>query len=219
MQKFGLFYVSQWHRSVQSLCSKAFNRDAYKSNDVEWLGEIYDLWIHCAQWHSQAKFFVRPIFLNEEHCMCAVSGFRVIITWSNSFKRLLLPFCDKAENDACTSCRLWTQTKLLITRFPFADCCFVVPVPKGPRGLGLSVCGGIDTTAAFPGLIRIKRLFPNQSAWCTGMLQPGDILLKANGIPLTGLTNHVIMHITSLQVGSLHCQQQKIQILHFILHV
>lgn len=57
--------------------------------------------------------------------------------------------------------------------------------------MGLSVCGGIDTNAAFRGLIRIKRLFPNQSAWCTGMLQPGDILLEANGTRLTGLTNYV----------------------------
>lgn len=67
----------------------------------------------------------------------------------------------------------------------------MVQVPKGPRGLGLSVSGGVDTNAAFPGLIRIKRLFPHQSAWCTGMLQPGDILLEANGTPLSGLTNYV----------------------------
>lgn len=72
----------------------------------------------------------------------------------------------------------------------------MVQVPKGPRGLGLSVCGGIDTNAAFRGLIRIKRLFPNQSAWQTGMLQPGDILLEANGTRLTGLTNHVNIYKT-----------------------
>lgn len=64
-------------------------------------------------------------------------------------------------------------------------------IAKGPRGLGLSVSGGVDTNAAFPGLIRIKRLFPHQAAWSTGMLQPGDILLEANGITLTGLTNYV----------------------------
>lgn len=64
-------------------------------------------------------------------------------------------------------------------------------IAKGPRGLGLSVSGGVDTNAAFPGLIRIKRLFPHQAAWSTGMLQPGDILLAANGITLTGLTNYV----------------------------
>lgn len=49
----------------------------------------------------------------------------------------------------------------------------------------------MDTNAAFPGLIRIKRLFPHQAAWSTGMLQPGDILLDANGIALTNLTNNV----------------------------
>lgn len=79
----------------------------------------------------------------------------------------------------------------------FTDCCFMVQVPKGPRGLGLSVSGGVDTNAVFPGLIRIKRLFPHQSAWCTGMLQPGDILLEANGTPLTGLTNYVSFFLSN----------------------
>ncbi|XP_055587666.1 uncharacterized protein LOC129740087 [Uranotaenia lowii] len=69
------------------------------------------------------------------------------------------------------------------------DTVFLVQVPKGTRGLGLSVSGGSDSSASFPGLIRIKRLFPHQAAWATGMLQAGDILLEANGIPLTGLTN------------------------------
>lgn len=72
------------------------------------------------------------------------------------------------------------------------DCCFPVQITKGPRGLGLSVSGGIDSSSAFAGLIRIKRLFPHQVAWSTGMLQQGDILLAANDIPLTGLTNYVI---------------------------
>lgn len=62
---------------------------------------------------------------------------------------------------------------------------------KDERGLGISVYGGIDTNVSFRGLIRIKRLFPNQAAWSTGMLQPGDILLEANDNELTGLTNHV----------------------------
>lgn len=64
---------------------------------------------------------------------------------------------------------------------------------KNERGLGISVYGGVDSApnVAFRGLIRIKRLFPNQAAWSTGMLQPGDILLEANDNPLTGLTNHV----------------------------
>lgn len=71
------------------------------------------------------------------------------------------------------------------------DCCFIVQVVKNERGLGISVYGGIDTNVPFRGLIRIKRIFPNQSAWSTGMLQLGDILLEANGVKLTGLTNHV----------------------------
>lgn len=73
------------------------------------------------------------------------------------------------------------------------DCCFSVQVIKNERGLGISVYGGIDTNVPYRGLIRIKRLFPNQSAWSTGMLAPGDILLEANEAPLTGLTNHVIL--------------------------
>lgn len=71
------------------------------------------------------------------------------------------------------------------------ECCFVVGVVKNERGLGISVYGGVDTNVAFRGLIRIKRIFPNQSAWSTGMLQHGDILLEGNGIKLTGLTNNV----------------------------
>ncbi|XP_038104235.1 uncharacterized protein LOC6049292 isoform X2 [Culex quinquefasciatus] len=75
------------------------------------------------------------------------------------------------------------------------DSVFLVQVPKGTRGLGLSVSGGSDSSAPFPGLIRIKRLFPHQAAWATGMLQPGDILLEANGIPLTGLTNYEALEV------------------------
>lgn len=74
------------------------------------------------------------------------------------------------------------------------DCCFSVQIIKNERGLGISVYGGIDINVPYRGLIRIKRLFPNQPAWSTGMLQPGDILLEANEIPLTGLTNHVIFY-------------------------
>lgn len=58
--------------------------------------------------------------------------------------------------------------------------------------MGLSISGGVDSSATpFPGLIRIKRLFPHQAAWATGQLQPGDIILEVNGQPLTGLTNYV----------------------------
>lgn len=83
------------------------------------------------------------------------------------------------------------KKNIIFFYFLFLDCCFHVEITKDPRGLGLSVSGGTDSNAAFPGLIRIKRLFPHQVAWSTGMLQQGDILLEANGIPLTGLTNYV----------------------------
>uniref|UniRef100_A0A1L8DKL8 Putative glutamate receptor-interacting protein 1 n=1 Tax=Nyssomyia neivai TaxID=330878 RepID=A0A1L8DKL8_9DIPT len=75
------------------------------------------------------------------------------------------------------------------------DCTFSVQIAKGPRGLGLSISGGVESNSAFPGLIRIKRLFPHQAAWATGMLHPGDILLEANGTPLTGLTNYEALEV------------------------
>lgn len=62
---------------------------------------------------------------------------------------------------------------------------------KGSRGLGLSVTGGIDSTGSWPGLIRVKRLFPHQLAAACGQLNVGDIILEANGVTLTGLTNYV----------------------------
>ncbi|KFB52172.1 AGAP000292-PA-like protein [Anopheles sinensis] len=70
-----------------------------------------------------------------------------------------------------------------------SNCIFTVTLNKGPRGVGLSLSGGVDSSASYPGLIRIKRIFPHQAAWATGKLQPGDILLEVNGWPLTGLTN------------------------------
>lgn len=77
---------------------------------------------------------------------------------------------------------------------------FTVGLSKGSRGLGLSVTGGVDTEERWPGLIRVKRLFPHQPAWQSGQLAPGDFLLVANNISLIGLTNYVISY--SLCVGS-----------------
>nr|CAD7595215.1 unnamed protein product [Timema genevievae] len=67
-------------------------------------------------------------------------------------------------------------------------------VAASDSGLGLSVTGGVDTTEQWPGLIRIKRLFPHQPAWQTGQLSQGDILLAANGVPLSGLSNYSYRH-------------------------
>lgn len=67
----------------------------------------------------------------------------------------------------------------------------MVSLTKGSRGLGLSVTGGSDSGGSWPGLIRIKRLFPHQPAATCGLLNVGDLLLEVNGITLTGLTNYV----------------------------
>lgn len=68
---------------------------------------------------------------------------------------------------------------------------FAVSLAKGSRGLGLSVTGGIDSGGSWPGLIRVKRLFPHQPAAVSGVLNVGDLILEANGVALTGLTNYV----------------------------
>ncbi|XP_031631093.1 putative uncharacterized protein DDB_G0282133 isoform X2 [Contarinia nasturtii] len=97
----------------------------------------------------------------------------------------------------CQQKSQWNNGRVSEGDFNFItqDCCFTVQVMKNERGLGISVYGGTDTNVSFRGLIRIKRLFPNQAAWSTGMLQPGDILLEANDTPLTGLTNHEALEV------------------------
>lgn len=88
----------------------------------------------------------------------------------------------------------------------YTDSIFSVHIVKGPRGLGLSVSGGTDSTAPFPGLIRIKRLFPHQAAWSIGVLKQGDIILAVNGIQLTGLTNYVGYFIfLALYINNMYC--------------
>lgn len=82
-------------------------------------------------------------------------------------------------------------------QYPFINkhSTFTVTLVKGSRGLGLSVTGGIDSNEQWPGLIRIKRLFPHQPAWESGQLAQGDILLVANNTPLTGLTNYEALEV------------------------
>ncbi|XP_039289008.1 uncharacterized protein LOC111049444 [Nilaparvata lugens] len=80
---------------------------------------------------------------------------------------------------------------------------FTVCLVKGSQGLGLSVAGGREEGGGPsrceggwpPGLVRIKRLFPNQPAWQCGRLRQGDILLSVNKVPLTGLTNYEALEI------------------------
>ncbi|XP_045129393.1 mucin-5AC-like [Portunus trituberculatus] len=67
---------------------------------------------------------------------------------------------------------------------------FEVTVIKNLRGLGLAVCGGIESQGPYAGLIRIKKLYPQTPAWLCGQLEVGDVLLHANDNPLTGLSSH-----------------------------
>jgi len=69
-----------------------------------------------------------------------------------------------------------------------------VTLQKSSRGLGLSVSGG-----GTAGPVRVKRLFPQQPAALSNKLQIGDILLAANGTPLTGLTNYVSKSINTYE--------------------
>lgn len=79
----------------------------------------------------------------------------------------------------------------ITSAFAVPDSTFTVTLMKGTRGLGLSVTGGVDTEEPWPGLIRIKRLFPHQPAWQSGQLAQGDFLLVVNNTSLVGLTNYV----------------------------
>ncbi|XP_058063425.1 uncharacterized protein LOC131213407 [Anopheles bellator] len=81
--------------------------------------------------------------------------------------------------------------------YPFItdDSIFCVQIAKSANEVGLSFSGGKDSTAPYPGLIRIKRLFPHMPAWNTGALQPGDIVLAVNETPLTGLTNYQALKV------------------------
>ncbi|KAH1029303.1 hypothetical protein HUJ05_002562 [Dendroctonus ponderosae] len=81
--------------------------------------------------------------------------------------------------------------------YPFItpESTFTVKLNKGSRGLGLSVAGGIESGGSWPGLVRIKRLFPHQPASACGLLNVGDLLLEANGVPLTGLSNYEALEV------------------------
>jgi len=72
-----------------------------------------------------------------------------------------------------------------------------VTLQKSSRGLGLSVSGG-----GTAGPIRVKRLFPQQPAALSNKLQIGDILLAANGRPLTGLTSYVSNQLIRLRINN-----------------
>ncbi|XP_008552946.1 glutamate receptor-interacting protein 2 [Microplitis demolitor] len=81
---------------------------------------------------------------------------------------------------------------------------FKVTLQKSSRGLGLSLSGGGKS-----GPVRVKRLFPQQPAALSNKLESGDILLAANGITLSGLTNYEALEVlrtTSNTVELLVCR-------------
>jgi C-terminal processing protease CtpA/Prc len=59
---------------------------------------------------------------------------------------------------------------------------FEVSVQRNTLGLGFSI-----TCDASDNLVRIKKVFPMQPAWQTGRLRSGDVIVSADGIPLSGL--------------------------------
>jgi hypothetical protein len=108
----------------------------------------------------------------------------------------------------------------------FAENLRKVTVLKTVQGLGLSVTGGVASSTiggtgciagfsspstldatfvacSWPGLIRIKKIFPHGAAWQTGQLVVGDVLLAANGQPLTGCTNYVSHESLSNKASSI----------------
>lgn len=60
--------------------------------------------------------------------------------------------------------------------------CFEVELSKGNQGLGFSVQGGVGAHKD-PRLctVRIKKIFPGQSAAQSGLVEEGDIILAVNG--------------------------------------
>ncbi|CAB3364120.1 Hypothetical predicted protein [Cloeon dipterum] len=117
---------------------------------------------------------------------------------------LLLPppplFHDPVNDQGYGSERSPEEEKppLLLPKYPFInkENVFEVCLSRGSRGLGLSVTGGVDcANEPWPGLIRIKRLFPRQPAWQDGNLAPGDVLLEVNGVHLTGMTNYEALEV------------------------
>ena len=65
---------------------------------------------------------------------------------------------------------------------------FEVILKRNSLGLGLSIYGGPEAAEPYTNLIRVKKVFPVQPAWESGMFQEGDILMSAGGQNLTGLS-------------------------------
>ncbi|XP_077999364.1 tyrosine-protein phosphatase non-receptor type 13-like isoform X2 [Glandiceps talaboti] len=77
-----------------------------------------------------------------------------------------------------------------VPNYPFLrnDNVYQVELNKGAGGLGFSVQGGHGLHRdPMLNLVKIKKLFPNQPAANSGMVQEGDVILKVNNQPLYNL--------------------------------
>jgi len=103
------------------------------------------------------------------------------------------------------------------------DNIFKVTVQKTVQGLGLSVTGGVVSATpapsgcfspssaaleacSWPGLIRIKKIFPHGAAWQTNKLAAGDVLLSANDCTETGQLKARIVDSATLFNDHCSCQ-------------
>eukprot|EP00041_Stephanoeca_diplocostata_P035063 m.1223856 g.1223856 ORF g.1223856 m.1223856 type:complete len:1436 (+) comp24626_c0_seq13:242-4549(+) len=83
-----------------------------------------------------------------------------------------------------------TGVKLIVSRLPVhEEELLTIDFDVGPNGLGFSIYGGVDQHGADnPGIV-VLRLTENGSAALDGRLQPGDLLLEANGESLENKTH------------------------------
>ncbi|KAB7499009.1 FERM and PDZ domain-containing protein 2 [Armadillidium nasatum] len=76
------------------------------------------------------------------------------------------------------------DVEYLMKIFPFINesTLFDITVFKNSRGLGLAVTGGIECdTGVLPGLIRIRKIYPQTPAWLCGQLQEALEVLRVAG--------------------------------------
>ena len=62
----------------------------------------------------------------------------------------------------------------------------LVELLKGPTGIGMQIQGGKEGTEV---PISVKSVFPGGSAYKSGKIRAGDVILEANGISFEGLTH------------------------------
>ena len=62
----------------------------------------------------------------------------------------------------------------------------MVELQKGPTGIGMQLHGGKEGTKV---PITVKSVFPGGSAYKSGKIRAGDVILEANGISFENLTH------------------------------